>query len=530
MLNLVLVDDRSDIVLGIAHARDWAARGIAFHGFFNGADALAYCLDNPVDLVIADIRMPFMTGLELLAALREHKKETRVVMLTGYADFSYAQEALRLGAVEYLTKPVRIENIEELIEREKAVAEQRRSAQAAQLAEWQRYQRSLPALHSQWLESLRTQTPDEASLKRQFDELDLALQPRRLLAVLLTLAAADGDEPLASEELNLTRYAAANIGRELVRAHYPCECVEVGSDQLAFLLNYPETERPLSVYYHVGECFERLAAKCEELLKVSAAGGIGCCAEHAEELQTSLQTAKRALDQNFYTKAAEPPRIFTAIELPEDTHAWEQQYPAALQDKVIQLLRRGDLTAAQQTMDELFARLAQLTQADPAALKERLLAFLLRIFHECEMERYLHVSSAIQQFQSKRSLAALQEWFGCLTAYLKDRISEDASQTAAGVYKVKRYIDDHCAEAISLKSMAALAYVSPAYLSFSFKEVLGVNFNEYLTNARMEQAKRLLADRKYHVYEVCEMVGYKDKKYFSELFKKHTGVFPKEWK
>ena len=77
------------------------------HGFFNGADALAYCLDNKPDLVITDIRMPFMTGLELMAALKEHGVETRVVLLTGYEDFAYAREALRLGAVEYLTKPVR---------------------------------------------------------------------------------------------------------------------------------------------------------------------------------------------------------------------------------------------------------------------------------------------------------------------------------------------------------------------------------------------------------------------------------------
>ena len=75
-----------------------------------------------------------------------------------------------------------------------------------------------------------------------------------------------------------------------------------------------------------------------------------------------------------------------------------------------------------------------------------------------------------------------------------------------------------------------LAYLSPAYLSFSFKEVVGVNFNEYLTNVRMEHAKALLASRQYRVYEVCEMVGYHDKKYFSDLFKRHTGVFPKEWR
>ena len=72
-------------------------------------------------------------------------------------------------------------------------------------------------------------------------------------------------------------------------------------------------------------------------------------------------------------------------------------------------------------------------------------------------------------------------------------------------------------------------YVSPSYLSFSFKEILQVNFNEYITLVRMEKAKELLEVPGSMVYEVCRMVGYSDKKYFADLFKKYTGMLPREW-
>lgn len=527
MMDVVLVDDKKDIVRGIAAAVDWKARDVQMHGFFNGADALAYCLDNPPDLVITDIRMPFMTGLELMAALKEHGVETRVVLLTGYEDFAYAREALRLGAVEYLTKPVRVEAIQELIDREYKIAVQHRRDKDAQIEEWRRYQRSLPALRRQWLESLaQGKTLKQESLCTQLAELGFDLNPDHLLFAVVSLAE-DGDEVLASDEQELMRYAVSNIGLELIRASFPCECVDLGKDRLAFLLNYPGQSTRAEVNRRVEALVASLADKCSEILHVSLAGGIGSCAAGAGDLRTSWEDAVRAMERNFFM---DKPTVFSVCRLPGETVGWEQKYPYNLQDEAIQLLRRRELNQARRVMDELFDRLTGMTEAPSVGLREHLLSFLLRLFHECDLDQYLHVASALDQFRSKRNLPALREWFDSLTAYLKDQMDENASQIAAGVYKVKRYIDQNYAENINLKNMASLAFVSPAYLSISFKEVLGVNFNEYLTTVRMERAKELLSGGNIRVYEVCELVGYHDKKYFSELFKKHVGVYPKDWK
>ena len=526
MMTVVLVDDRKDFVQGILSAVDWAGRGIEAYGFYNGADALAFCLEQSPDLVITDIRMPFMTGLELAGALHDRGSTARVVLLTGYEDFAYAREGLRLGVVEYLTKPVRIEAIEALLDRETKIAAERHASAQAQVEEWRRYQRSLPALRRQWAQAqLQGEAANPINLSRDFSEMGFALVPARLLVGIVELVF-EG-EPPDPDSLYLDRYAVENIGCEILGGRYPCAGIDLGGMRVAFLLNYPEQERPLSVTYHAGELFTRLAERCADILHLGLASGIGSCVDTPEALQAGWQDARRALEQNFFTAQ---PTVFSVLEVPKETDQWQQHYPEALQDEAVRALRRRDIDAAEHAMQALFDALAELTEAPPARLRERLLSFLLRIFHECGLEQYLQVANALEQFQNQRTLSDLREWFSCLGSYLQAQIDHATAPVTEGVRKVQRYIEQHYAEPITLKAMAQLAYLSPAYLSFSFKEVVGVNFNEYLTNVRMEHAKALLASRQYRVYEVCEMVGYHDKKYFSDLFKRHTGVFPKEWR
>ena len=118
MFRLVLVDDKKDIVQGIAGAVDWEAMGVQVYCFYNGKDARTHILENCADMVITDIKMPFLNGLDLAREVLEVFPEVRFLVLTGYDEFAYAREAVRLGIVEYLSKPVRIEEIRELVVRE----------------------------------------------------------------------------------------------------------------------------------------------------------------------------------------------------------------------------------------------------------------------------------------------------------------------------------------------------------------------------------------------------------------------------
>lgn len=182
MFELVLIDDKREVVEGLSRAIDWKAMQVRVHGFFSASEAMAYCMEHPPALVITDICMPVMSGMEFTKSLRAVHPEVRVVLLTGYDDFTYAREGIRLGVVEYLSKPVDLDEVQSLVAKEKACWEEQQAEREKQVAESARYRRGLPTLRSQWLKNARSaQPPTRERLQKDFAGMDLPLQAERLL-------------------------------------------------------------------------------------------------------------------------------------------------------------------------------------------------------------------------------------------------------------------------------------------------------------------------------------------------------------
>ena len=189
MFELVLIDDKREVVEGLSRAIDWKAMQVSVHGFFSASEAMAYCMEHPPALVITDICMPVMSGMEFTKSLRAVHPEVRVVLLTGYDDFTYAREGIRLGVVEYLSKPVDLDEVQSLVAKEKACWEEQQAEREKQVAESARYRRGLPTLRSQWLKNARSaQPPTRERLQKDFAGMDLPLQAERLLPVAVRIA------------------------------------------------------------------------------------------------------------------------------------------------------------------------------------------------------------------------------------------------------------------------------------------------------------------------------------------------------
>ena len=208
---------------------------------------------------------------------------------------------------------------------------------------------------------------------------------------------------------------------------------------------------------------------------------------------------------------------------------FEQRHPMQAQRVYLSLGDKEEHTknAVMAAVGDNIRALRSRENADPLQLREQMLAFLLRIYHEGRAERCLHVETLIDQFGQVHTIDQYREQLLGLISYITGSRDEGG---ATGVAEVKHYIDEHYSEEITLKTMSELVHLSPAYLSYAFKEEFDINFNDYLTAVRIEQAKHLLTQTDLKVYEVCAKVGYKDKKYFTDLFKKHTGMLPRDWK
>lgn len=223
MFELVLIDDKREVVEGLSRAIDWKAMQVSVHGFFSASEAMAYCMEHPPALVITDICMPVMSGMEFTKSLRAVHPEVRVVLLTGYDDFTYAREGIRLGVVEYLSKPVDLDEVQSLVAKEKACWEEQQAEREKQVAESARYRRGLPALRSQWLKNARSaQPPTRERLQKDFAGMDLPLQAERLLPVAVRICQGE------KSDTDLMRYAVENIGCEIIGAQFPCAAIAAG--------------------------------------------------------------------------------------------------------------------------------------------------------------------------------------------------------------------------------------------------------------------------------------------------------------
>lgn len=530
LFQLVLVDDKKDIVQGIAAGVDWRARGVEVACFYNGRDALAHILEHHPDMVITDIRMPYLDGLELAKEVSKVYGDVRFIILTGYDDFTYAREALRLGVVEYLSKPVRLEAIEELVDKGMKLAQKQRQEKRGQAAIKRQYKKGLPAMRSQWFGGFLRHSRDitQKELGERFKELDIRLSRENFIVAVAELDAADREEPAGTEEdMDLIYYAVENIGKELLEKTFPCEVFRCGARRIALLMNYDETKSSIVSQYELYSLLERLQKMMDSYYHVSVSIGIGGRYASVPDISRSYEQAVEALEQKFYSGRGS---IISIFDIPEKQEAGREIYPYECQNELIDAVKKGNLREALNVLGAYFQALRKLVFVRPAVVRDKMVHFLLKICHECERGETLKIADLLAEFDKRKTLDGIEEWMTGFITYLISQAEEQAvSDIRRNVLKIKAYIDENFAENVSLKKMAESVYISQSYLSFSFKEIVGINFNDYVTRVRMERAKELLRSSDYKVYEVCEMVGYRDKKYFSDLFKKYTGMLPKEW-
>lgn len=525
MYQLVLVDDKKDIVQGIAAGVDWESRGVEVSCFYNGRDALTHILKHHPDMVITDIRMPFLDGLELAREVVKVYQDIRIVILTGYDDFTYAREAIRLGVVEYLSKPVRLQAIEELVDHGMELSRQKKQKEQGQAVIRQQFRRNLPSLRNQWFAGvLRQGKLTEQELREKFAELEIGLKSFYFIAAVVEQDASD--TPETEQEVEVIQYAIENMGKELLMPMYNCETFRYMPRRTVFLMNYQPEKNSIVLQYELYSIFSDLQGKMSAYFQRTVSVGIGGASLEVDGLVLSCRQAAEALEQKFYNGYNTITSIYDVPEKRQDLSA----YPVELQDVLIGSVRKGDAEETAEVVAEYFDTIGEMRYLRPLVLREKLMHFLLKICHECKSEEELRITDLLGELEKRKTLSSIRNWMTEVVISLaKESAGGEVSDIQRNVMKVKSYIDEHYAENVSLKSMSEYVYISQSYLSLSFKEIVGVNFNDYVTSVRMEKAKEFLTSSDRKVYEVCEMVGYKDKKYFTDLFKKYTGKLPKEW-
>jgi len=534
MPKIMIVDDEPLFADGLAEClRESSDPEWEVFKAYHGKGALERLERTPVDVLLLDIRMPGMTGLELHREVKARWPRIKVLYLTGHDEFVYVQEALRQGGEEYLLKTEGDEAILEALRKtaKELDEESRREQWASEARErWSQAKSSLRK--SLLLELANGHGDDEEQLEAQFAELDLPLRADR--PVLLALGQADHwPEEFKAKDRSLVLFAIQNIAQDLLGPSAVAVSVEIDRSAVLWFIQ-PRAEDAYcerTVYMAEG-LLGQVQEKCKTLLKTDVSFAVGDRLAPFPEVDVRYRRLKNLM----FRHSGLQNQLFLVDRLPEGAQAGRTE-PLKQLDRLRQALERNDKTAFQAVVAEI-AGGAEDEGEEISWARTQLYFELVAL-----------AVSAIQQLglkeevEARFDLAALFRGVGVVSwhRFLDDyreltelvfdgRSREWERQGMDVVLRIKDFIARNLDADLSLTRIAERVSYHPAYLSRLYKQLSGNNLSDDIAEMRLKRAEQLLADKSLKIHEVGNRVGFDSPRYFTKFFKSHTGLTPQDFR
>lgn len=535
-IKVFLVEDEMVIRRGIKNSIDWEKEGYIFCGEASDGE-LAYpmIIKEKPDILITDIRMPFMDGLELCKLVKKELPNIKILILSGYDEFDYAKEAIRLGVTEYLLKPISsgklleaLNGVSESIRREKEdkdlvrkyMEEMRENTEH----EKQKFFEQMIAGNLSMADALETGKKYEMSLSAGM---------YNLLLFRFTL----GEENRKSGELlGEAEYAIEKLTERL---EYVFE-FQRDVEGWAFLLMADNEEQ-------MSERVKELSKDLEEIMKnystIAYFGGIGQPVARLRELEESFREAERALAARFTMElnriiSVDDIRMAQNVDTLDDIEITSFGEIEKTRTMLEKFLNNGVEDEIDEFVDVYINELPEENLKSVLMRQYIIMDAYIVMMSFCEKIEGIEGEMQAQSEELKNSMKTIQtveEIKNYIRMLLKKIIG--VRDTISG----RRYSDiieiakdqirkTYMSDEISLNTVAAEVGMSPSYFSSIFSKEMGKTFVEYLTEIRMDRAKELLMCSSMKTSEIGYEVGYKDPHYFSYIFKKTQNCTPKEFR
>lgn len=505
---------------GIRDNVDWRADGFELCGEApDGEMALPLLQTYKPDVLITDIKMPFMDGLQLSKIVRERLPRTKIVILSGHDEFEYAQEAIKLGVTEYLLKPVTVQDLHGVLQRVAFQISQEEQAQANLLQLQSQVQENRAALTERLLLKLLVgaiSTPDALA---QSERLGLELIARSYAVVVLRLVPRD---PAAAFDYSELERAQAAVEKSVV-ANPDVFLLRKDLEELVLIFKGSAPDDLNTARNVLVECITEQMNETQCRLVV----GLGAPRERLADIGQSFIEALADLQNANGDRRGDAGLGVDAAELLKVDRSAVQDY-----------LKCGVKEEFDDFFDAFLLPLGE-TAFKSSIVKNYILLDLVfttaRFVKELggEIEQVLPGFEQIETLLSNiRTIAQFQEQTRqILTGALAFRDMQVSGLHAGVIQQAKEYIDQQYNDPdISLHAVANRVGHSPCHFSTVFGAETGKTFKEYLTELRIKRAKELLRTTTLRSSEIAEQVGYNDPHYFSLVFRKHCGVSPKEFR
>lgn len=537
MLKLIIVDDEETILSGMLTAVPWDAFQVQICGTArNGREACALLEKEAVDIVLTDISMPIMDGLELAKTIRQNWPHLHVIILTGYDEFDYAKRAIEYGVDAFLLKPVGIEELEEQLNRIrlKINAEQERERRLNS-SEQLIFERSQALVDAFLIDLVYDKSMDVSYLQAQAEVLNLPAIEGEWQAVLIEIRATQDSLSSGSGiATSLLQYLLINILDDLFKPEPAFIAGRMDEYDLLLCLNCQSWD--MEQYRERLLEFSQVAqSKLHSQLSI----GVGKVVDGLQNISESFEEAADALQFRALNDASGLHFYRKAENGNQNAFIFPNEAAFQIVKEVMDHARSAkDKQSAEQAAVDAFFRHIGEQQVSVHRLREHSYKLYFILLENVGQSLFSSEQLADLQDRYSRSLSAnlyVKEFASSIMALIAEinmQMQEIGTNSNMRIVQLsKAYIKEHYAEDISLAQVAGVVHLTPNYLSRIFKDLSGENFNEYINRYRIKKAVSLLQNSpEMKVYEVGEAVGLANYKYFVQVFKKYTGTSPTQFK
>lgn len=536
MLKVLIIDDEPIIRKGLKNIINWKQFDCEVCGeAADGLQGRELIKVSAPDIIITDIRMPEMDGLSMIKQIKEAVPDSKIIILTGYRDFDYVQDALKLGAFDFLLKPTKIEEFTSVIGRAAKELKFQR-ARSEELDKLKRlFEQNIPVLREKLLYDVIYEiNTSEEDITANLELFGLKVE-NFVLVVLEKDSEEGGDKSISQYERHLYQFGIVNTFEEVFSDLFRVTNIALNEKWTGFIIQLKNPGGKLQ------EIINKKCAYLQDII-VNCFGFTITIAVSSEgrgpmQLPSRLRECREALEHKFYLGG-------NSIILHCDLQPFFKYQDYSALDKYREVLlegiKSGNEKLVRSKLSDITGYITNLGPEDSEYVKNyywnaistingiRLSVASADGGRKNEPRNMTGLFRMIERCDDVKELDELLREIALSVASKVNNFNNRSMKLV--LKKAVEFIKEHFSEQVTLNEVAAHTFVSTYYISRMFKKETGKNFVDFLNEIRLEKAKELLKDVRLKTYEIAEIVGIPDAHYFSRLFKKYEGCTPSEFR
>lgn len=515
-VRVLIVDDEFFVCQLIYHLMDWEKYHAEVVGMIdNGEEALDMILKECPDIIISDIRMPGLNGIELVQAVKNLKKPAKIILISGHRSFEYAKEAINLGADYYLLKPIRKNELQEVFSSIVNEIEKERKAMDVEREYRKKLLLNKRELRNQFINFLVSgKLKGERDIDSVNKKYQFSFRKGKFQLAMLKLDFEETDQH-QRPETKILKQQLSKYNYELDKYCWDFEML-IDENAIYVLMNFSEKQ---GIY--IAQRLKIVRETMQDISKCLVTLILGREWNTLFEMEKNMPQFRKAVYERIKTQD----KIIAEDQIGE----YRQEHTTAKVGKLIRCIEAGNYEGINEYLENEQKEMIKESGENQIRKIQQIVGTFYQLFED---GKYQEKGHCIQE--NVENLNSIYKIWKYVKKMIEEAIQENKEHfrnvNSIQVKETIAYIKLHYSENLKLTEMAERVYISPQYLSSLFKKEMDMTISEYIALLRIEKAKELLRGSSHNVAEIAERIGYRDIRHFSMVFKRITGLTPTEYR